>query len=567
MAFLRAVGAVSAAWMALAPFATTVCGEQPGAFPYIAYVVSDQAAVRSGPGDSFYAAGDLARGRAVEVYRHDANGWCAIRPPEGSFSVVPVEALQVVGPRVAEVVAEGAAVRVGSRLTDQLNVVQVKLMLGERVEVLAPPRLGDPLVRIAPPSGEFRFVAAADLSREPPTEQTPQGRQPATTGSRWRAYGARHRDEAEPAIVVPDAASEAAASPRPLAPVTMLGANPAVPTRLADPIQIVPGSPAAVQPMRYEVEGEAAAQRPPAPASTSPSAPTAPAPAAQAPMSAATMAPAPSTSAGPLPRIRFDGRNVRSSVPVTREVAELQLDLSRAIVAPPQPWLLAGLREETTTALGHAQTATEREQLRELLARIVLLEEIANERARIAVARNAAARDETTPGEGSEARLADRAGAGMTEPTEPLDVFDAQAAAAGSEDGASPGASDDIRALVRRDLGLSNRPADDPSAITPTPRDAAEPSQYAGTEARYDAVGTLKPVVSRRSQAPQYALIDDNGQIAALITPSPDLNLQEYIGQRVGVVGSRGYMPEFRRAHVTATRVTLLEAGSGVLRR
>ena len=36
------------------------------------------------------------------------------------------------------------------------------------------------------------------------------------------------------------------------------------------------------------------------------------------------------------------------------------------------------------------------------------------------------------------------------------------------------------------------------------------------------------------------------------------MNLQPYIGQRIGVTGSRGYIPEFRRAHVTAGRVSPL---------
>jgi hypothetical protein len=33
------------------------------------------------------------------------------------------------------------------------------------------------------------------------------------------------------------------------------------------------------------------------------------------------------------------------------------------------------------------------------------------------------------------------------------------------------------------------------------------------------------------------------------------VNLQPFIGQQIGVSGSRGYIPEFRRSHVTAARV------------
>jgi hypothetical protein len=75
----------------------------------------------------------------------------------------------------------------------------------------------------------------------------------------------------------------------------------------------------------------------------------------------------------------------------------------------------------------------------------------------------------------------------------------------------------------------------------------------------YDAVGILRPVVSRRPGAPQFALVNGQGQVVTFITPTPDVNLQPYVGQRIGVSGSRGYIPEFRRAHVTAGRVTPLD--------
>jgi SH3-like domain-containing protein len=74
----------------------------------------------------------------------------------------------------------------------------------------------------------------------------------------------------------------------------------------------------------------------------------------------------------------------------------------------------------------------------------------------------------------------------------------------------------------------------------------------------YDAVGILRPVVSRRPGAPQFALVDERGQVISFVTATPDLNLQPYLGRRVGVVGNRGYIPEFQRSNVTAARVTPL---------
>ena len=54
-------------------------GDEP-TFPYQAFILRDGALVRSGPGEAHYATDELQQGEAVEVYRHDPDGWCAIRP-------------------------------------------------------------------------------------------------------------------------------------------------------------------------------------------------------------------------------------------------------------------------------------------------------------------------------------------------------------------------------------------------------------------------------------------------------------------------------------------------------
>jgi hypothetical protein len=52
--------------------------------------------------------------------------------------------------------------------------------------------------------------------------------------------------------------------------------------------------------------------------------------------------------------------------------------------------------------------------------------------------------------------------------------------------------------------------------------------------------------------------VDERGQVLSFVTTTPDLNLQPYLGRKVGIVGNRGYMPEFQHASVTAARVTPL---------
>ncbi len=84
---------------------------------------------------------------------------------------------------------------------------------------------------------------------------------------------------------------------------------------------------------------------------------------------------------------------------------------------------------------------------------------------------------------------------------------------------------------------------------------ATKPS---ATSSEYDAIGVLRPVVSKRPGAPKFALVDKEGQITSFVTPEPGVDLQSMLGKRLGVRGSRGYIPEFQRDHVTAERVAMI---------
>ena len=112
-------------------------------FPYKALVSSDQLYVRSGPGQEYYPTGRLRRGQEVEVFRHEPTGWCAIRPPEGSFTWILGRSLKLSQDGLAVVAEEGASARVGSRFSDIRDVEQVRLHKGEVVEVLETPHAAD----------------------------------------------------------------------------------------------------------------------------------------------------------------------------------------------------------------------------------------------------------------------------------------------------------------------------------------------------------------------------------------------------------------------------------------
>ncbi|MBN2022668.1 MAG: SH3 domain-containing protein [Pirellulales bacterium] len=215
----------------LVALATSVCSGET-LFPYKAYVTTDNTYVRSGPGSDYYPTDKLAAGTAVEIYRHDPGGWCAIRPPEGSFAWVSTRYLKPTGDGLAEVTGDRVAARVGSRYSSVRDVVQVRLHQGELVEMIEPPSrssvAGDEglWVKIAPPAGEFRWIDAkhvdpdypVDGVRRAPAEESPlyQAARPGRGGELASARDAARPLRGEPgAIALP---ADALPAQRPAAP-------------------------------------------------------------------------------------------------------------------------------------------------------------------------------------------------------------------------------------------------------------------------------------------------------------------------------------------------------------
>lgn len=154
---------------------TTVVAAEAGAatFPYKAHVVSNQARVRGGPGQAYPVTGYLAFGSEVDVYRHDPGGWCAIRPPEGSYSWILADAAQLLPNGLAKVVRPGVPSYVGGAEVPDRSLSHVTLQEGELLEVLDARRVGEDFpsgvsaaqtwLKIRPPSGEFRWIHVSSL--------------------------------------------------------------------------------------------------------------------------------------------------------------------------------------------------------------------------------------------------------------------------------------------------------------------------------------------------------------------------------------------------------------------
>ncbi len=139
--------------------------------PLTVTVGNGGAGVLSGPDEVHYVTSELEPGIEVKIYRLDPGRWCAIRPPDDSFSLVRAAAIEIVDEDrgVAQINTVDERCWIGTMMgkVDE-PMWQIKLKRGERVRVLGSiPSETDPAqpewYQIAPPSGEFRWMRWSDL--------------------------------------------------------------------------------------------------------------------------------------------------------------------------------------------------------------------------------------------------------------------------------------------------------------------------------------------------------------------------------------------------------------------
>ncbi len=425
-------------------------------FPYTAYITRHDVVVRSGPARRFYATDRMRRGEEVEVYRHE-NGWCAVRPPQSSFSWVKADELRIGTDGVALVLTDKAACRVGSNVSELRDVTQVKLDRGEEVEVLDAVRLGDGdsaefWCKITPPSGEFRWAHEDDISREPPT-LADESLDPAPRADRWGSW-VRSRRTGEEGLT---------SSTWPADGYRQKGA-----AVTGGEIALVAGS-------RDESERSG-------------------------------------TSSVAVGSDRLTGNgsteslNLEVNPALTTELDAINLDVTKIVVDEPAKWQLDEVRRRSNAVLSRAHTALERGKVHLLLSRIEKFEEIRQRSLGLVPA------PATTP-----FTAAVPSPAATTQP---------------------------VTLPIGRNIGPLSAPT--------LPTDAG----------RYDGVGKLTRVISQRPNAPRFALVNPQNDVVAFVSPAPGVNLQSFEGQFVGITGQRGYMPELKKAHVTALCVAPVQVGT-----
>ena len=405
--------------------------------PYEARIVTPGAPVLSGPGENYYPTDTLAQGDVVEVYRENAGGWLGIRPPEDSFSWVFARHVKRLDNGLAEVEKDDVPSRIGSRVSDQRNAVQIRLKKGEVVEIIGEQSIdGETWYKIAPPAGEFRWIQSRHFAQ---SDQSPRG-EPSTAEP-------QPVEQSLPPIVTVAATTESAAP----------GATPVVQATESQPATQQEWRAAPVDALPTTVVApplavDSAESKTPTPASDT--------------AAATTSQSSPANAPSPQPTAPLGDE-------LARRLTGVELQLSRIVAEPPATWQIDPLAREVEQLLAQAQTADERQAVQSTLAKI-----------------------------------------------------------------------DRFAAIGRRYRGAPTGTVATPlgqAPITPIADSQQPPSDSLG----YDAVGILRPVVSKRTGAPQFALLNERGQVVSFVTPSPDVNLQPYVGHRIGVTGSRGYIPEF----------------------
>ncbi|MCA9102698.1 MAG: hypothetical protein KDA63_16170 [Planctomycetales bacterium] len=496
-------------FVAWAPAALTA-GEL---FPYTARIVADGASSHSGPGEKYYATDALVGGQSVEVYKH-ARGWAAIRPPKESFSWVPAEFLEPVDAATGVITGKQVVSRVGSQFEETRDVIQVFLDYGEEVDLLDPEPFPDAdgerqWYMVSPPAGEFRWVRLSDVVSE-------------TTGE------SREADEIDVPrrLPTPDRLIDETmtASPnvgRDAIPVAGREDGSAVTTSEYASTYSSPS----YTPIPPHSSGVPLV-RPPLAASSSPE-PATPQAATPEPHTSSrqpgsrwrdyresliddhSQATAPAADrAGVSAAGSADPRVVATYAPqesgrfvsYTEQLNEIELEIATTVAKDPAFWSFAPARAQLANIAARAETAVERGRAQSLTRKIDRLDDLRSRYVRVVQGNSRSSADSLVDAERSS-------------------TFD--------------------------DLERSYGSASSGGSLASSHRD--------------EITGLLRPVVSKRPDAPAYALMDDNGQVRSFVSESPGVDLRSYVGRRVGVSGIVGYVPELRADHVTARRVDVVD--------
>ena len=494
--------------------------------PYRARVINDDTLVHSGPAKVHYATESLQAGDTVDVYRHDPGGWCAIRPPVGSFSMVLAEDIELLSDKFAQVANEGAKCWVGTRLNEvEKPLWQIRLRKGEKLKLLGMVREqyileeGQPdWIQVTPPKGEFRWVHESNLKfLEPLARKTrPNQRKQSPSQPTLAAPLNAQKDGPERSVLEEFEDSSARIEPATSSQQSRQVPTPASEFDIVDDAAMAdsygnrhrkPSHATASTTMNDGVGGWRKAQssigqhlsgspdgsgfvvQPNSPRSESPTAPNSTMNASQQNSGQEISGVVQLSSSG--------AQTAQSTIPPLNpngysfaRIQSLEMRLTEQVVKEPGQWELEPIITECRYVLDNSNDLSERQQAERLLNKALRFREIQTGY-------------QTT---------------GRSWPTTTSQIDSAQ---------------------------LNSNPG--------------MPGQ-SQLETTYDATGYLNELYRDRGRSrPTYVLQDGNGKILFHIAPAPGLNLHRYLKKEIGVIGQRGFHQQLKLEHVTAERVVELD--------
>ena len=135
--------------------------------PFAGEVTGTNVYVRSGPSTNFYPVTKLSTGRRVTVTGEES-GWYAVKPPEGCYSLIHKNYVDVEDGKAGVVNGDAVRVRAGSELTEYRYATQLKLDRGAAVTIVAAD--DDDYLRIVPPKGARLYIHSQFVRPVPEAE-------------------------------------------------------------------------------------------------------------------------------------------------------------------------------------------------------------------------------------------------------------------------------------------------------------------------------------------------------------------------------------------------------------
>lgn len=503
--------------IAILGMSSPVLAQRDTDFPYQALTLNEQTIVRSGPGNVHYETDELGQGQIVEVHRHDPGGWCAIRPPAGSFSLIPESAIQPLDDSIGVISVEGVQAWVGTRMGSvEQPMWQVKLKQDERVQILGQASWPNPdgtstiWYQVSPPAGEFRWVQLSDLQLPHDLVTSSTKDEPAATPVKNEPVVDRDVQQARYSLseendgfgrVVQAALQTPVEIERSLnsgwrkakIPARKNATQQAKTTLLTPkqgPFQTPAIDPSKSRRLLSKSDGVTGpVSRVAAASGVMPVSPKMPELDLTPPN---TILPLKNES--PRDRLLESSPNFPSfgdGSTVTKKISELEMLLTKEMTRNPDQWRFKTLEDQAMAIQETTQNADEKMHAERFLGKIRECKRIRSN----------------------------------------------------YESAYVTNASDSLSRQLK-----SNAPV------------GTGIEQELLHSTTYDAYGWLNELVSKQdgNQA-SYVLEDDNGRIIYHVAPSPGLNLNRYLKSKVGVIGRRGYHRKLQLSHVTAERVVVLE--------